>query len=365
MEQTSVMKAWKVLKPGVEHAVLKDNIALPVITEDFQIIIKMVAVGLNPVDYKLAARENVTFPQNLGLDGCGIVHKRGEKVDATLFKEGETLVYLHGSLFNQYGYFAEYAIHDSRYVTVVPSELYKDQDLVGYACKLAAIPCAGFTAYQAVCNRLRLPLYKEEKSSNVKQVKSIVVTAGAGGCGGFCLQLLKLWRETLIKEVQNQVKIITTCSESNTSWVKSLGATHVIDYNNEDVKQRVMEITDNEGVDAWIENVDAESGAIGLKCLSFSGEFVCIGGPPPEADLKSIGNNAQAVHILMLGAVYRTKLHDKQLEIKLMGDEFLKLISKGQIDTLLSEVITFDKIKDYLLKVRERHVKGKVVARVN
>jgi len=62
---------------------------------------------------------------------------------------------------------------------------------------MAAIPCAGFTAYQTICNKLKIPIYKEEKKSNFKSLRYILVTAGAGGCGGFCLQLLKLWKDTL------------------------------------------------------------------------------------------------------------------------------------------------------------------------
>jgi len=59
---------------------------------------------------------------------------------------------------------------------------------------------------------------------------------------------------------------------------KKMGADYTIDYNSEDVGKKVMEITNNEGVDAWIENASADSGAVGLKCLSFAGEYVSIAG---------------------------------------------------------------------------------------
>jgi len=363
MEQIK-MKAWRVLKFGIENSVISDSEPLPTITDDYQVIIKVIAVGLNPVDYKWAERQNVNYPYTPGIDGCGTIYKLGPKADSSLLEEGKTLVYFHGSLQNPDGYFAEYAVHDSRYLSVIPSELYKDKDLTEFACHLAAMPCAGFTAYQAVCDRLRLSLYKQEKTSNFKSVKSIVVTAGAGGVGGFCLQLLNIWKSTLSQEVQDQVKIISTCSENNIEYVKSLGATHTIDYNKEDVGKRVMEITNNEGVDAWIDNVGSDSADVGVKSLSFAGEIVVIVGPP-AGELKQLFNGAQAAHFIMLGAAYRWKLHDKMLEIRYMGDEMLRLYAEGKIQSLLSEVIPFEKIREYLEKIKERHVKGKIVAKIH
>ncbi len=44
--------------------------------------------------------------------------------------------------------------------------------------------------------KLGLPLTKEDKNfTNVRKIKSILVTAGAGGVGTYCLQLLNLYRQ--------------------------------------------------------------------------------------------------------------------------------------------------------------------------
>jgi len=352
------MRAWRIPKRGIENAVLVNDQPIPSIKDENHVLIRVLAVGLNPVDYKWADRQEASYPYIPGIDGCGIVEKIGAKVDPNKFQEKKTVVYFHGSLWNE-GYFAEFATHDHRFLSIVPPTLYEGKDLQEVACHLAALPCAGFTAYQAVCDRLRLPIYRQEKPFNFKSVKSVVVTAGAGGVGGFCLQLLALWRATFPKEEQESIKIITTCSQSNFDFVKSLGATHVIDYNKDDVKAKVMEITNNEGVDAWIENVSAESGDIGYSCLSFAGEFVSIAG---SSEIK--GSGARSGHIIFLGAAYKSGLVDKISEIRYIGDEMVKLYEQGKIQSLLTEVISFDKIRDYLLKLKERHVKGKIVAKV-
>lgn len=359
MDEQTKMKAWKVIRPGLNNFVFLKNEPLPTIINDYQIIIKNLAVGLNPVDYKWAEREENTYPYIPGLDGCGIVFEVGTKVDPS-YSKGR-LVYWHGSLKNKNGYFAEYVVHDSRYLTIVPETIYSKKNIQEIANNLAAIPCAGFTAYQIICDRIRLPLYKNQEYSNFKSFKNIMITGGAGGVGGFCLQLLKIWKSFLPEEKQKAIKIITTCSSNNFDYVKSLGATHAIDYKLEDTVKKVMDLTYYEGVDVWVENVGGDDG---LCCLSFAGEFVSVV-DIPKGGLSMFANDAKSFHAVMLGAAYFSGLPEKIEEIKLIGDKMLELYSQNKINSLLSEVIPFEKIKDYLIKLKGRHVRGKIVATLN
>lgn len=143
------------------------------------------------------------IPGRTGLDVCGLVTKLGSKVDPKQFTVGKTIVFYHGNLFrtNTIGSFAEYHLHDSRYLAIVPENLLKqhEKDLPKLYCDLASLPCAGFTAHELVCCKLKLPIFKEDNtcmSSNVFKKKNVFVTAAAGGVGGFCVQLLRLWRNT-------------------------------------------------------------------------------------------------------------------------------------------------------------------------
>lgn len=63
--------------------------------------------------------------------------------------------------------------------------------------------------------------------------------AGAGGVGGFAIQLAK----------ELGLKVFTTASKHNHEWVKSLGADFAIDYHEEDVTKRIMDEINNEGAD--------------------------------------------------------------------------------------------------------------------
>ncbi|AOZ92266.1 zinc-binding dehydrogenase [Paenibacillus crassostreae] len=66
-----------------------------------------------------------------------------------------------------------------------------------------------------------------------------MIYAGAGGVGGYAIQLGK----------ELGLKVFTTVSLSNYPWVQSLGAVIAIDYRAEDVTKRILEETNHEGVD--------------------------------------------------------------------------------------------------------------------
>lgn len=359
------MKAWKANQPGFENVYLEAKEPLPEIKNDYDVLIKVLAVGLNPVDYKRPNFTSYKFPYTLGLDACGIVLKRGNKVDPEKFVEGKTLVLIFGSLFNENGYFAEYTTHDSRYLSIVPEALYKNKNIQEVATHLAGLPTAAFTAYQGIFNQLRLPLYHQDNRSSLKIIKTIVVTGGAGGVGGFSLQFLKIWRDNLPHDEREKVKIITTCSARNFDYVKKLGATHAIDYNNENVIERLKELSEGEGIDIFIDNIGgAENLKIAAETLGFGGEIVLVAGWGEGIDFNSFLSKGQVVHSVMLGGIYRRGFHDKIVVFQKMGDEILKLYSEGKLDSLVSEVIEFEDIQKALLKIKEGHAKGKIVARV-
>lgn len=180
------------------------------------------------------------------------------------FQIGDAVVY-HGSLRKKtFGAFAEYTVHDAATAIKLSKPPATKEEAVNYA----ALPCAGWTAYHACFKKLKL-------LDTCKQVNHVLVTAGSGGVGGFCIQLIV---QLVNKHRKNPISIITTCSASNFEFVKQLGAHHVIDYNTENIVERVQQITNNVGVDAWIDTVSDVSAAQGLQCLAFAGEMVCIVG---------------------------------------------------------------------------------------
>jgi len=362
------MRAWKVAKPGLDNTFLTENVPVPELTGDYDILIKVLAVGLNPIDYKIADSFDEDVPSTLGLDACGLVARVGNKVNKEEFLPGKTVVLMLGDIESKHGYFAEYTIHDSRHLSIVPESIYQEKDLVDIACNLAALPFPAFTAYQIICNKLKLPLFDHHKnSSSAKIVRNIFVNDGFVGVGAFCLQLLKLWRDHLPNEEKELVKIITTCPPEDEGFVKSLGATEVIACGEAEIVKKCQDLTENFGVDIFIDTVGGGKNVkIAMETLSFGGELVLsTGGVGKNLDLKSLWKKSQSLHYVLALHHYIVTEDEKLEELTKIGDRILKLYQKGLLDPLVTEKICFEDIQISLkeLQNEKKHVKGKIVAR--
>jgi len=192
---------------------VQENVAIPVPAVD-EIRVKCLATALNPVDAKVSRWKGMIpagiTHTTLGLDVCGIVDEIGANV--TGFEKGDYVLY-HGRMLTTHNGFAEYAIHDALTTINFGKTLPKDLDPV----VLAATPCAAWTAYRALFDKLRI----QKIGSLETDDRSLCVTGASGGVGTFAVQLAKL---AGIKTV------IGVCSEKNIEFVKSIGADHVIDY---------------------------------------------------------------------------------------------------------------------------------------
>ncbi|MDN4524895.1 zinc-binding dehydrogenase [Fictibacillus fluitans] len=297
-----------------------------------EILVQVHAVGLNPVDYKTATNGNPnwSYPHILGLDTAGVVAETGEGV--TQWKKGDRVVY-HGDLTRKGGY-AEYTVATAHTVSRIP-------DNVSFE-NAAAIPTAGYTAYQALFRKLPFD-----------QVESILIHGGAGGVGGFGVQLARLASK----------KVISTASGHNHEYVKSLGADYVIDYREEDVQARVMEMTNGRGVDAVVDAVSRLSATDSLDMLAFMGHIVYIAGAPDFSKVTPF-TKVVSYHEIALGAANQSNDERSEKDLAVIGDHMLELMAEGKLDSMLKETISLEEVPSALVRLSERHVKGKMVAKV-
>lgn len=290
------------------------------------------AIGLNPLDYQLAATgfAKLTYPFILGLDVSGTVDALGSNV--TDWKVGDA-VYYHGDL-SQPGGYAEYATLPAHVLEPLPAH-------VSFT-EAAALPCAGFTAYQALYRKL-----------HVQPGQSILIQGGAGGVGGFAVQLSAL----------SGLYVITTCSPSNFDYVRQLGAAAVVDYNTEGVVSRVHDLTKGRGVDAIVDTVSSQSATAALDVLAFGGGLACVAGLPDLSRVKPF-EKALSLHEVALGAAYLWGDDIAQEDLARMGRELGALVSNRKVNPMLQEVINLEAIPDALMRLQQRHVRGKIVAQI-
>eukprot|EP00253_Pinus_taeda_P005881 PITA_05881 len=180
-----------------------------------QILVKVRAAALNPVDFKkregLFKTNDSDFPAVPGCDAAGVVVEVGDGVSK--FKNGDE-VYTDVQDFTagrpkQLGTLAQYTLVEEHLVAAKPTNLSFEE--------AASLPLAIQTAQQA------FDIAKFEKG------QSVFIVGGAGGVGSLAIQLAK--------HVYGASRIVSTASTGKLDFVKSLGADVVIDYTKQSYDQ--------------------------------------------------------------------------------------------------------------------------------
>src|ERR1700675_3252892 len=173
---------------------------------DHDILVKVVAVSVNPIDYKIANGDlrrvlRLNLPAPFGFDCCGRVEALGSKV---IGYEVGNLVYARAPR-ERMGAFAEFVAIESRYVAKAPISL--------SAQAAASLPLVALTTVQALVDRAK-----------ARKGQSVLIHAGSGGLGSFAIQYAKN---------ELGLHVTTTTSSRNAHWVRELGADVVVAYDRE------------------------------------------------------------------------------------------------------------------------------------
>ncbi|QQE12455.1 zinc-binding dehydrogenase [Planctomycetota bacterium] len=297
-----------------------------------EVLIEVKCAGLNPVDWKLAGggMKEWVWPHVPGVDVAGVVAQVGDEVDGI---EVDDRVMLHGDIRMQGG-LAEFVVGKAHAVSLIPEGVSFEQ--------AAAVPCAGETALLAL-----------DRKVGMVEGATVLVQAGAGGVGGFAIQIAKM----------GGMKVITTCSSGNVEYVKGLGADEVIDYTKEDVSERVKALTGGKGVDVVLDTLGGDAGKAALEMIGFGGHVAHVVG---VADASGVNGfvKGYSQHAITLGGAYLSGDYDAQCALAEMGETLLELVAAGTLDPMVSEVVELDGAIDGLVRLSEGHVRGKIVVKI-
>jgi NADPH:quinone reductase-like Zn-dependent oxidoreductase len=199
------MKAIRIHEYGGLDTLIYESAPIPKIGPD-EVLIKVHAAGVNPVDWKIREgkmKDNIwyRFPIILGLDMSGIVMNAGSLV--TRFKAGDA-VFARPDI-SLIGCYAEYAVAKASDIAFAPISISLAQ--------AAGVPLASQTAWMGLFD-----------VGALKRDQKVLIHGASGGVGVFAVQLAKI----------AGAYVVATTSAPNKEFVKSLGADEVIDYHKED-----------------------------------------------------------------------------------------------------------------------------------
>jgi NADPH:quinone reductase-like Zn-dependent oxidoreductase len=291
-----------------------EDVPRPEPKED-QILVRVIAAGVNPVDGMIrsgmfAKHDKSAFPIILGGDIAGVVEKVGSKI--TKFKAGDA-VFAYVSLDNGSGY-AEYALATEREAAPKPKSL--------TYVEAAAVPIVALTAWQALIDTAKL---------NAGQ--TVLIHGGSGGVGTFAIQIAKA----------RGARVIATASTANQDLLKELGADISIDY----TKQKFEDVAKN--VDVVLDSVGKDTLARSYGVVKKGGFIVSIVARVDQAELDKYG---------IRGATLSVEPNSDELA------EIGKLIDEKKVRVIVSQTFPLSEARKAQEQVATGHTRGKIVLKV-
>lgn len=311
---------------------------VPALTGPTDVLVRLMAAGVNPVDTKLRSRGPLIadgLPMVPGCDGAGVVEAIGPSV--THFQPGEEVYWFDGGLGYKAGNYAEFAVVHEDCLARKPARL--------SMIEAAAAPLALITAWEALVDRGAL-----------QKEQTVLVHAGAGGVGHIAVQLARHMGAFVATTVSNEEKV---------AFVRSLGAELAIDYTREDFVEAALEWTGGNGVKVVFDTVGGD-----VFCRSFSAARVyghVISLLSTVCDQRGI--DTARMRNLTIGYVQMTApaylgLHPARLAQTRILEAGARLFDSGALKVHVSHALPLKEARLAHKLIEHGHTTGKVVLRV-
>ncbi len=338
IELIPLMKAIVFETPGSPSVLKLQDISVPTIQTETEVLVRLRAAGINPIDTKLRSRG--TFypektPHVLGCDGAGVVEAVGAAVQSV--QVGDEVFFCHGGLGGSIGTYAEFAVVDERFLAIKPAAL--------SFVEAAAAPLVLITAWESLYDRGRL-----------QAGQKVLILAGAGGVGHVAVQLAAL---------QGAEVCTTVSSEAKAEFVRQLGADSVILYKNTDVVDRVLAWTEGQGVDLAFDTVGGETFYQTIPAVKIYGDLVTILEPDPAlGNLKTARMRNLRISLeLMLTPMLQNLVEEQQEQAKIL-QQCARLCDRNLLKIHVSQTFPLEQAQAAHELLETGSVTGKIVLEI-
>lgn len=298
------MKAMVMTSVGGPEVLQYQDAADPVIRRDTEMLVRLHAAGVNPLDTKLRSK-GTYFPDTpmpiLGCDGAGVVAAVGNAVRR--FKVDDAVYFCNGGIGDTPGTYAQYAVIDEAFAAPKPVTL----DFSA----AAAVPLALITAWESLVDRGKL-----------QTGQSVLIHAGAGGVGHLAIQIAKNAGAWVCTTVGNDIKA---------NFVRDLGVDEAILYRNRDFTQAVLDWSEGDGVELALDTVGGDTFVKTFGAVQFYGDLVTLLQPGAGTDWTiARQRNLRIIYELMLTPMY-AKLRDRQIRQAEILTQATRLFDTGKL----------------------------------
>lgn len=280
-----------------------------------EVLVRVAAIGLNPLEPRLRAGEFPLLGQPpfvLGWDISGVV----ETAATWRFRPGDEVFGM--PLFPRAaGAYAEFVAAPALHLVRKPPSLSH--------VEAAALPVVGLTAWQGLVDH-----------GGVTEGDRVLIHGGGGGVGHVAIQLAKALG----------AHVVTTASGSKREFVEGFGADEVIDYTTTDFAEAVRDI------DVVLDTLGGDAAERSLEVLRPGGHLVTAVADEDTvlaAKFEAAGKRFSGIGV------------DPD-PVALRG--LVELVEQGKLRVHVQETFPFERIADAHRLIERGHLRGKVVLTV-
>lgn len=293
-----------------------------------QVVIDVKAAGVNFPDILLVEGKyqmKPPLPFTPGGEVSGTIASVGDGVQG--FKAGDRVV--AATLLNG---FAEKVVTAANQVAPIPDSMPFDE------------AAALITTYATTIHALK-------QRAGLKSGETLVVLGAGGGVGTAACQLGKAYGARVIGCARGEDKLAAA---------KEAGADELVDYDGEDLKARLKELTEGKGANVVYDAVGGNYSEPAMRALGWGGRFLVIGfaaGDIPKMPLNLALLNSRDIRGVFWGAWAGQFPQENGQNMA----ELFELYVAGKIKPMVSASYPLDDVTKAFDDLMQRRVKGKVV----
>lgn len=307
---------------------------------DQLVIEEMPHRDLNPGEVRIKIHAcSVNYPDTLIIQGLyqfkpELPFTPGTDIAGEIIEVGENARYqigdkVFGAILT--GGYAEEAIVNQKQVFPIPPGM----DFITGSSFMMAYG----TSYHALKDRAKL-----------KEGDTLVVLGASGGVGLAAVELAKIMGARVIA-CASTVEKLDLCKE--------YGADDVINYSEENLKNRIKELTNGIGADVVYDAVGGAHAEPALRALGWKGRYLVVGfvGGIPKIPLNlPLLKGCQIVGVFWGSHVAREPKVHQQNMLELLG-----LFQSGKLNPHVSKTYSLEEVPQALKDMMDRKVRGKIV----
>jgi len=198
-------------------------------------------------------------------------------------------------------------------------------------------------------------LYALKNRGEARQGQVLLVSGASGGVGLAAIQLGKVYGLEVIAAAG---------SPENLALCAAYGADHLLNYNEENIRERLKEITAMKGADLVLDTVGGRFAGPAVRSLAWAGKYLVTGfasGEIPAVPLNLLLLKGADIRGVFWGKFSREEPLKQQQNV----DEIGRYYSEGRIRACIGREYALDEAVQALEDFKERKIKGKAVVICN